>query len=113
MATPDKGIPDKIMGDAKCIAVVPSMLKIAVDFGGSQGKEIASCRLENGKWSAVAPVMNDDGIHHLLSSKFKIGADASAAAGPLGRHAGADTDWNMKSEVLTYSRSRACLRELT
>jgi len=134
MATPDKGIPDKIMGDAKCIAVVPSMLKIAVDFGGSQGKEIASCRLENGKWSAsachltggswglqlggqavnlVMIVMNDDGIHHLLSSKFKIGADASAAAGPLGRHAGADTDWNMKSEVLTYSRSRACLRELT
>jgi len=128
MATPDKGIPDKIMGDAKCIAVVPSMLKIAVGFGGSHGKGIASCRLENGKWSGVAPVtltggswglqlggqavdlvmivMNDDGMHHLLSSKFKIGADASAAAGPIGRHAGADTDWKMKSEVLTYSRSR-------
>ena len=128
MATPDKGIPDKIMGDAKCIAVIPSMVKIAVGFGGSHGKGVASCRLEKGKWSGVAPVtltggswglqlggqavdlvmivMNDDGMHHLLSSKFKIGADASAAAGPVGRHAGADTDWKMKSEVLTYSRSR-------
>src|SRR6201981_786877 len=128
MATPDKGIPDKIMSDAKCIAVIPSMVKIAVGFGGSHGKGVATCRLDNGKWSSVAPVtitggswglqlggqavdlvmivMNDDGMHNLLSSKFKIGADASAAAGPVGRHAGADTDWKMKSEVLTYSRSR-------
>jgi SH3 domain-containing YSC84-like protein 1 len=135
MATPDKGIPDKIMGDAKCIAVVPSMLKIAVGFGGSHGKGVASCRLANGNGSGVAPVtltggswglqlggqaidlvmivMNDDGMQHLLSSKFKIGADASAAAGPVGRHAGADTDWKMKSEVLTYSRSRVCLRVST
>ena len=51
-------------------------------------------------------VMNDDGMHNLLASKFKIGADASAAAGPVGRHAGADTDWKMKAQVLTYSRSR-------
>jgi lipid-binding SYLF domain-containing protein len=128
MATPDKGIPDKIMNDAKCIAIIPSMLKIAVGFGGSHGKGVATCRLENGKWSGLAPititggswglqlggqavdlvmvVMNDDGMHNLLSSKFKIGADASAAAGPVGRHAGADTDWKMKSQVLTYSRSR-------
>lgn len=128
MSTPDKGIPDKIMADAKCIAVVPSMVKIAVGFGGNHGKGIATCRTENGHWSAVAPititggswglqlggqavdlvmiVMNDDGMKHMLSSKFKIGADASAAAGPVGRHAGADTDWKMKSEVLTYSRSR-------
>jgi lipid-binding SYLF domain-containing protein len=128
MATPDKGIPDKIMSDAKCIAVIPSMVKIAVGFGGSHGKGIATCRLDNGKWSSVAPVtitggswglqlggqavdlvmivMNDDGMHNLLSSKFKIGADASAAAGPVGRHAGADTDWKMKAQVLTYSRSR-------
>src|SRR4051812_18682292 len=128
MATPDKGIPDKIIGDAKCIAVIPSMVKIAVGFGGSHGKGVASCRLEKDKWSGVAPVtltggswglqlggqavdlvmivMNDDGMHHLLSSKFKIGADASAAAGPVGRHAGADTDWKMKAQVLTYSRSR-------
>lgn len=128
MATPDKGIPDKIMSDAKCIAIIPSMVKIAVGFGGSHGKGVATCRLDNGKWSSLAPVtitggswglqlggqavdlimivMNDDGMHNLLNSKFKIGADASAAAGPVGRHAGADTDWKMKAQVLTYSRSR-------
>ncbi len=128
MSTPDKGIPDKIMSDAKCIAVVPSMVKIAVGFGGNHGKGVATCRTETGHWSAIAPitinggswglqlggqavdlvmiVMNDEGMKHMLSSKFKIGADASAAAGPVGRHAGADTDWKMKSEVLTYSRSR-------
>jgi len=128
MATPDKGIPDKIMSDAKCVAVVPSMVKIAIGFGGSHGKGVATCRTETGRWSAIAPititggswglqlggqaidlvmiVVNDQGMQHMLASKFKIGADASAAAGPVGRHAGADTDWKMKSEVLTYSRSR-------
>jgi SH3 domain-containing YSC84-like protein 1 len=127
MGTPDKAIPDKVMSDAKCIAVVPSMVKIAVGFGGNHGKGIATCRTENG-WSAPAPitvtggsfglqlggqavdlvmvVTNDQGMQHLLSSKFKIGADASAAAGPVGRDAGADTDWKMKAEVLTYSRAR-------
>ena len=104
------------------------MVKIAVGFGGNHGKGVATCRTANGRWSALAPititggswglqlggqavdlvmiVMNDEGMKHMLSSKFKIGADASAAAGPVGRHAGADTDWKMKSEVLTYSRSR-------
>jgi lipid-binding SYLF domain-containing protein len=128
MATPDKGIPNKILSDARCIAIVPSMVKIAIGFGGSHGKGIATCRTENGRWSAIAPititggswglqlggqavdlvmiVMNDQGMKHMLSSKFKMGADASAAAGPVGRHAGADTDLKMKSEVLTYSRSR-------
>lgn len=128
MGTPDKGIPDKIMSDAKCIAVIPSMVKIAIGFGGNHGKGVATCRTESGRWSAIAPititggswglqlggqavdlvmiVMNDQGMKHMLSSKFKIGADASAAAGPVGRHAGADTDLKMKSEVLTYSRSR-------
>jgi len=127
MATPDKAIPDKVMGDAKCVAVIPSMIKIAVGFGGSHGKGVASCRNENG-WSAPAPititggswglqlggeavdlvlvVTNQQGMEHLLQSKFKIGADASAAAGPVGRDTGADTDWKMKAEVLTYSRSR-------
>jgi lipid-binding SYLF domain-containing protein len=127
MGTPDKAIPDKVMSDAKCIAVVPSMVKIAVGFGGNHGKGIATCRTKNG-WSAPAPitvtggsfglqlggqaidlvmvVTNDQGMQHLLSSKFKIGADASAAAGPVGRDAGADTDWKMKAEVLTYSRAR-------
>lgn len=128
MATPDKAIPDKVMGDAKCIAVIPSMVKIAVGFGGSHGKGVATCRTENGTWSAPAPisitggswglqlggqavdlvivVTNQNGMDHLLSSKFKIGADASAAAGPVGRDAGADTDWKMKAEMLTYSRAR-------
>ena len=56
MGTPDKGIPDKIMSDAKCIAIIPSMVKIAVGFGGSHGKGVATCRLDKGRWSAVAPV---------------------------------------------------------
>jgi lipid-binding SYLF domain-containing protein len=128
MATPDKAIPDKVMKDAKCIAVIPSMVKIAVGFGGAHGKGVAVCRLENGRWSAPAPltitggswglqlggqavdlvlvVTNQQGMEHLLSSKFKIGADASAAAGPVGRDTGADTDWKMKAEMLTYSRAR-------
>lgn len=127
MATPDKAIPDKVMGKAKCIAVIPSMVKIAVGFGGNHGKGVATCRTPEG-WSAPAPititggswglqlggqavdlvmvVMNQQGMDHLLSSKFKLGADASAAAGPVGRDAGADTDIKMRSEVLTYSRAR-------
>jgi lipid-binding SYLF domain-containing protein len=127
MGTPDKAIPDKVMSGAKCIAVIPSMVKIAVGFGGNHGKGVATCRTENG-WSAPAPititggswglqlggqaidlvmvVMNQSGMDHLLSSKFKLGADASAAAGPVGRDAAADTDIKMRSEVLTYSRAR-------
>jgi lipid-binding SYLF domain-containing protein len=127
MGTPDKAIPDKIMRDAKCIAVIPSMVKIAVGFGGNHGKGVATCRTAHG-WSAPAPititggswglqlggqavdlvmiVTNDQGMEHLLQSKFKLGAEASAAAGPVGRDAAADTDWKMKAEVLTYSRAR-------
>jgi len=128
MGTPDKAIPDKVMNDARCIAVVPSMVKIAIGFGGSHGKGVATCRAADGRWSAPAPititggswglqlggqgvdlvmvVMNEQGMQHLLSSKFKLGADASAAAGPVGRDAAADTDWKLKAEVLTYSRAR-------
>lgn len=127
MKVPDKAIPDKVMKSAKCIAVIPSMVKIAVGIGGNHGKGVATCRTENG-WSAPAPititggswglqlggqaidlvmiVTNQSGMDHLLSSKFKLGADASAAAGPVGRDAGADTDLKMKAEVLTYSRAR-------
>jgi lipid-binding SYLF domain-containing protein len=127
MATPDKAIPDKVMSDAKCVAVIPSMVKVAIGFGGSHGKGVATCRTAKG-WSAPAPITitggswglqlggqavdlvmiitNDQGMQHLLSSKFKLGADASAAAGPVGRNAGADTDWKMKAEVLSYSRAR-------
>ena len=127
MAVKDKAIPDKVMRNSKCLAVIPSMIKIAVGFGGNHGKGVATCRTENG-WSAPAPititggswglqlggqaidlvmvVMNQQGMDHLLSSKVKLGADASAAAGPVGRDAGADTDIKMKAEVLTYSRAR-------
>jgi len=127
MGQKDKAIPDKIMSDAECVAVVPSMVKIAIGFGGSHGKGVATCRTANG-WSAPAPfsvtggswglqiggqaidlvmlVMNKKGMDALLSSKFKIGADASAAAGPVGRQSEASTDWKMKAEVLTYSRAR-------
>jgi SH3 domain-containing YSC84-like protein 1 len=128
MATPDKAIPDKVMSDAKCVAVIPSMVKVAVVFGGNHGKGVATCRTASGRWSAPAPititggswglqlggqavdlvmiVTNEDGMQHLLSSKFKLGADASAAAGPVGRDTAADTDWKMRAEVLTYSRAR-------
>lgn len=127
MSVKDKAIPDKIMSDADCIAVVPSMVKIAIGIGGNHGKGVATCKTPNG-WSAPAPfsitggswglqigaqgidlvmlVMNQKGMDALLSSKFKVGADASAAAGPVGRQAAADTDWKMKAEVLTYSRAR-------
>ena len=128
MGVKDKAIPDKIMKDAKCVAVIPSMVKIAVGFGGEHGKGVATCRLASGAWSSPAPisitggswglqlggqavdlvlvVMNKHGMDELLSDKFKIGADASAAAGPVGRDTGADTDWKMKADMLTYSRAR-------
>jgi lipid-binding SYLF domain-containing protein len=103
------------------------MIKIAIGFGGNHGKGVATCRTATG-WSAPAPfsiaggswglqiggqaidlvmlVMNQKGMDALLSSKFKVGADASAAAGPVGRQTEASTDWKLKAEVLTYSRAR-------
>jgi SH3 domain-containing YSC84-like protein 1 len=127
MGTPDKAIPGNVLADAKCVMVIPSMIHIAVGFGGRHGKGVATCRTTNG-WSAPAPVdltggswglqlggeavdlvmlvMNEKGMQHLLTSKFKIGAEASGAAGPVGRQAAGSTDWKMKSEILSYSRSR-------
>ena len=127
MGTPDKAIPGNVLADAKCVMVIPSMIHIAVGFGGRHGKGVATCRTASG-WSAPAPVdltggswglqlggeavdlvmlvMNDKGMQHLLTSKFKIGAEASGAAGPVGRQASGDTDWKMKSEILSYSRTR-------
>lgn len=127
MATPDHAIPDKILDHAKCIAVVPSLVKIAIGFGGQHGHGVASCRTENG-WSAPLPIdmtggswglqlggeatdlvlvfLGDRGMEHLISDHFKIGGDASASAGPVGRNAAADTDVEMKDKILTYSRSR-------
>jgi lipid-binding SYLF domain-containing protein len=126
-AAPDQRIPEEVLGSAECVAVVPSLLNGGFVFGGRYGKGVASCRTPKG-WSAPAfftigggsfglqiggqatdlimLIMNKGGMDNLLSSKFKLGADASAAAGPVGRHASADTDWKMRAEVLTYSRSR-------
>ena len=126
-AAPDNRIPEEILSSAECVAVVPSLLNGGFVFGGRYGKGVASCRTEKG-WSAPAfftigggsfglqiggqatdlimLIMNKGGMDNLLSSQFKLGADASAAAGPVGRHASADTDWKMRAEVLTYSRSR-------
>jgi lipid-binding SYLF domain-containing protein len=123
----DQRIPEEILGSAECVAVVPSLLNGGFVFGGRYGKGVASCRTPHG-WSAPAfftigggsfglqiggqatdlimLIMNKGGMNNLLSSQFKLGADASAAAGPVGRHAAADTDWKMRAEVLTYSRSR-------
>jgi lipid-binding SYLF domain-containing protein len=134
MATPDKGIPAEILGSAKCIAVVPSLLKGGFVFGGAHGRGMATCRTADG-WSAPAPfsmtggsfgfqiglqgvdlvmmVMNDRGMQALLSSKFKLGLDASAAAGPVGRHVEGSTDWKMNAEVLTYSRARGLFAGVT
>ena len=127
MGAPDKGIPKDVMESAKCVAVVPSMIKGGFIVGARYGKGVATCRTPKG-WSAPAPItiaggswglqfggeavdlvmliMNDRGMEHLLASKFKLGAEGSVAAGPVGRQAEATTDWKMKSEVLSYSRSR-------
>ena len=127
MGTPDKGIPQEILESAKCVAVVPSMLKGGFVVGANYGKGVATCHTATG-WSAPAPfklaggsvgfqiggeavdvvmlIMNDKGMRNLLNSKFKLGADASVAAGPVGRHAEGDTDWKMRAEVLSYSRAR-------
>ena len=127
MTAPDSGIPDKIMEGAKCIAIVPSMLKVSFVFGANYGKGVATCRTDKG-WSApvffrltggsfgfqaggqasdlVLIVRTEDGMQHLLQSKFKLGGDASAAAGPVGRDAQAMTDLTLRAQVLTYSRAR-------
>lgn len=134
MAAPDKGIPEEILPKAECVAVVPSLKKGGFIVGASYGKGVATCR--TGKvWSALAPikleggslgfqiggeavdllmlVMNQKGMDQLLDSKFKIGADVSGAAGPVGRHAEANTDWKMRAEVLTYSRARGAFAGVT
>ncbi len=126
-SAPDQGIPAEVLGSAECVAVVPSMLKGGFVVGARYGRGLASCRTPKG-WSApaffsvkggsfglqiggqavdlVMLIMNDGGMQKLLSSQFKLGADASVAAGPVGRHAAADTDWKMRAQVLSYSRAR-------
>ena len=134
MGMPDKGIPEEVLEHAKCIAVIPHMVKGGFVFGGKGGKGVATCRTANG-WSApafitisggswglqigveavdvVMIIQNDKGMQRLLESNFQVGGDASAAAGPVGRHAEAGTDWKMDTEILTYSRAKGAFAGLT
>jgi lipid-binding SYLF domain-containing protein len=127
MNTPDQGIPSNLLESAKCIAIIPGDKKFAFVFGGSYGRGIATCRTEHG-WSApmfvamdsgsvgyqiggsstdiVMLFMNDHALQSLMSDKFKLGADASVAAGPVGRNAAAGTDLKLSAEILSYSRSK-------
>jgi len=134
MGAPDKGIPEEVLNDAKCIVVVPHLIKAGFIVGGKHGRGVASCRTATA-WSApafisvgggsgglqigaegvdlVMLVMNDKGLQHLLSSKFQLSGEGSAAAGPVGRHASVGTDWKMNAELLTYSRSKGAFAGLT
>ena len=134
MATPDKGIPEEVLSNAKCMVVVPHLIKGGFIIGGKHGRGIASCRTANG-WSGpafvsigggswglqigvegvdlVMLIMNDRGLQHMLSSKFELTGEGSVAAGPVGRHASAGTDWKLNTEVLTYSRSKGVFAGLT
>jgi SH3 domain-containing YSC84-like protein 1 len=133
-AAPDKGIPEEVLDSAKCIAVVPHLVKGGFILGGKHGRGVATCRTAEG-WSAPAfisvgggsaglqigvegvdlimLIMNDKGMQQLLSSKFQISGEGSAAAGPVGRHASAGTDWKMDTQMLTYSRSKGAFAGLT
>jgi len=129
MKASDKGIPQDLLNKAKCVVVVPGMKKAGFIFGAKYGRGFAACRRAGGSgWSAPAAmrveggsvgfqigasetdvvllVTNDGGMKHLLSDKFTIGGEASAAAGPLGRNATAQTDAQLNAEMLSYSRSR-------
>ncbi|MGB6932891.1 MAG: lipid-binding SYLF domain-containing protein, partial [Acidobacteriaceae bacterium] len=128
MATPDKSIPTSILSNATCVAVVPSYKKAAFVIGGDYGQGVVTCKTANGKWSAPAFIqmaggsfgfqiggqatdlvliaVNQRGFQDLLKSKFKIGGDAAASAGPVGRNAAAATNITLKAELLTYSRSQ-------
>jgi len=134
MGMPDKGIPEEVLQHAKCVAVIPHMVKGGFIFGAKGGKGVATCRTADG-WSApafitisggswglqigveavdvVLIIQNEKGMQRLLSSDFQIGGDASAAAGPVGRHAEAGTDWKMDTEILTYSRAKGVFAGLT
>src|SRR5581483_6787364 len=125
-ASPDKGVPNQVLEGAKCVAVIPKLVKGAFIVGGEHGTGVATCRTSNGQWSAPAPfsvsgiswgpqiggkstdlmmfIMNEEGMNNLLRGHIKLGADVSAAAGPVGRSASADAGY--KAGVLTYSSSK-------
>jgi len=127
MKAPDQGIPQDLLEKAKCVAIIPGEEKAAFIFGGNYGKGLATCRTAHG-WSApmflavgggsfgfqiggsftdvVLLFMNDHALQSLLSDKFKVGGDATVAAGPVGRQASANTDARLNAEILSYSRSK-------
>ncbi len=127
MAAQDRSIPSDILEHATCVGVVPGFLKGAFVFGAQYGQGVVTCRTGHG-WSApvfirmaggswglqiggqstdlVLVAVNQHGFQDLLKNKFKIGADAAASAGPVGRNGQAATDWKMNAELLTYSRSK-------
>lgn len=127
MATPDKGIPSSILSGADCVTVIPAYKKGAFVIGAQYGQGVATCRTPKG-WSApvfvkleggsfgwqiggqstdlVLIAMNQNGLQDMLKNKVKLGADAAASAGPVGRNAQAGTDWKLNAEFLTYSRSK-------
>jgi len=136
MAAPDKGIPEELLSNAHCVAVIPSMKQAGFVFGGRYGKGVMTCRhpqgagwtgpstvrLEGGSFGlqiggsstdVVLLVMNERGSEKLMQSKFTLGADASVAAGPVGRMAQAETDALMHAKILAYSRSRGIFAGLT
>ncbi len=134
MGMPDKGIPEEVLEHAKCVAVIPHMVKGGFVFGAEEGKGVATCRtahswsapafitITGGSWGlqigveavdVVLIIQNNKGMQRLLSSNFQIGGDASAAAGPVGRHAEAGTDWKLDTEILTYSRAKGAFAGLT
>ncbi len=128
MDTPDKGIPEEVLNSAKCVVVVPHLMKGGFVVGAKHGRGVASCRTPDKGWSApafvsvgggsfgfqigiegvdlVMLVMNDQGLQHLLSSKFQVSGEGSAAAGP-------GTDWKMNTELRTYSRSKGAFAGAT
>ncbi len=127
MSIPEKGIPQQILSGASCVVVIPSLKKAAFLVGGQYGQGVATCRTGHG-WSApvfvkltggsfgfqaggqatdlVLVAMNQNGLQSMLKNKFKIGGDAAASAGPVGRNAQAGTDWKLNAQFLTYSRSK-------
>lgn len=128
MNTPDKSIPTDLLARSSCVAVIPSMLKGGFIVGGRYGKGAVTCRQGNGAWGAPSMIIltggsfglqiggaavdvvmlfvGKNGVNSLLKSKFTLGGDASAAAGPVGRAGTAETDAYMKSKILSYSRSQ-------
>lgn len=128
MGTPDKGIPTELLDKCECVAIVPGLKKGGLGIGGRYGKGIVMCRRPGRRWSApsfmtieggsfglqigftqidlVMLIMNRNGMDKLLGDKFTVGADATAAAGPVGRHTSAETNIRLDAEILTYSRAK-------